>query len=176
MPYSEVISDIPLGKQRSAPLPEARVLRSGRQIPGLARDQADRKKAPTSTPINSTSTRDRAAMTCGADPERQADFHQPPRKQVRRNETPPTGPNTDSDAGSQPAEVHEPLRNASFPASPLPQASGPPAMSAQDLVMMLREAARRVQKEPSGDQAAAPPQSTSTSPAPVSAEDLTIGL
>ena len=176
VPDSEVISDIPLGKQRSAPLPEARVLRSGRQIPGLVRDQADRKKAPTSTPINSSSKRDRAAMTGGADPERPADIRQPPRKRVRRNETPPTGPNTDSDAGSQPAEVQEPLGNASSPVSPSPEASGPPAMSAEDLVMELREAAERVQTEPSGDQAAAPPQSSSTSPPPVSAEDLTMGL
>ena len=122
VPDSEVISDIPLGKQRSAPLPEARVLRYGRQIPGLVRDQADRKKAPTSTPINSSSKRDRAAITGGADTEHPADINQPPRKRVRRNETPPTGPNTDSDAGSQPAEVQEPLCNASSPVSPLPEA------------------------------------------------------
>ena len=95
---SEVISDIPLGKQRSAPLPEARVVRSGRQIPGLVRDQADRKKAPTSTPINFASKCDRAAMTGGAGPELPAEIRQPPRKQVSRKETPPTGPNTDSDA------------------------------------------------------------------------------
>ena len=105
VPYFEVISDISLGKQRSAPLPEARVLRSGRQIPGLVRDQADRKKAPTSTSINSSSKRDRAAMTGSADRERPADIRQPLRKQVRRNDIPPTGPNTDSDAGSKPAEV-----------------------------------------------------------------------
>ena len=100
VPDSEVVSDIALGKQRSAPLPKARVLRCGRQILGLVRDQADRKKAPTSTPINSSSNGDRAAITGSADPERPADIHQPPRKRVRRNETPPTGPNTDSDAGS----------------------------------------------------------------------------
>ena len=113
VPDSEVISDIPLGKQRSAPLPEDRVLMSGRHIPGLVRDQADRKKAPTSTPINSSSKRDRAAMIGGANPEGSADIRQPLRKGVRRNETPLTGPNTDSDAGSQPAEVPEPLDNAS---------------------------------------------------------------
>ena len=105
VPDSEVISDIPLGKRRSAPLPEAPVLRSGRQIPGPVWDQADRKKAPNSTPINSSSKRDRAAMTGGEDHERPANISQPPRKRVRRNETPATGPNTDSDAGSQPAEV-----------------------------------------------------------------------
>ena len=125
VPDLEVISDIPLGKQRSAPLPQARVLRSGRQILGLVRDQTYRKKAPTSTPINSSSKRDRAAMTGGADPERPADIHQPPRKRVRRNETPLTGPNTDSDAGSQPAEVQEPLGNASSPVSPSPESFRP---------------------------------------------------
>ena len=176
MPDSEVISDIPLGKQRSAPLPEARVLRSGRQIPGLVRDQADRKKAPTSTPINSSSKRDWAAMTGGADPERLADIHQPPRKRVGKNETPLTRPNPDSDAGSHPAEVQEPPGNASSPVSPAPEASGPSAMSAENLVMELREATERVQLEPSGDQAAAPLQSSSTSPPPVSAKDLTIEL
>ena len=35
VPDSEVISDIPLGEQLSIPLPQARVLRSGRQIRGL---------------------------------------------------------------------------------------------------------------------------------------------
>ena len=49
-------------------------------------------------------------------------------------------------------------------------------MSAEDLVMELREAAEQVQTEPSGDQGAAPPLSSSTSPLPGSAEDLTIGL
>ena len=49
-------------------------------------------------------------------------------------------------------------------------------MSAEDLVMELREAAERVQTEPSGDQAAAPLQSSSTSPSPVSAVDLTMRL
>ena len=176
VPDSKVISDIPLGKQGSAPLPEARVLRSGRRIQRLVRDQADREKAPTSTPSNSSSKRDRAAMTGGADPERPGDIHQPPRKRVRRNETPPTGPNTDSDAGSQPAELQEPLGNASSPAGPAPEASGPPAMSAEDLVMELREVAERVQTEPSGHQAAAPPLSSSTSAPLVSAEDLTMGL
>ena len=73
-------------------------------------------------------------MTGGADPERPADLRQPPRKRARRNETPLTGPNTDSDAGSQPGEVQEPLGNASSPVSPSPEASGPPAMSADDLV------------------------------------------
>ena len=104
VPDSEVISDIPLGKQRSAPPPEAHVLRSGSQIPGLVRDQDDRKKAPTSTPSNSSSKRDLAAIRGGADPERRADIYQPSRKWVRRNETPPKQPNTDSDAGSQSAE------------------------------------------------------------------------
>ena len=175
-PDSQVISDIALGKQRSAPLPEARVLRSGRQIPGLVSHQPDRKKAPTSTPINSSSKSDWITMTGGADPERAADIHQPQRKRVRRNATPPTGPITESDAVSQPTEVQEALSNASSAISHSPQASGPPAMSAEDLVMELREAAERVQTEPSRDQAAAPPQSSSTSPPPVSPEDLTMEL
>ena len=115
-------------------------------------------------------------MTGGADPERAADIRQPPRKQARRNETPPTAPNTDSDIGSQPAEVQEPVGNASSPASPSPEASGPPAMSAEALVMQLREAAEQIQTEPSRDQAAAPPQSSSNSGPPVSAEDLTMEL
>ena len=149
MPDSKVISDIPLGKQRSAPLPEAHVPRSGRQIPGLVLDQADRKKAPTSTPMNSSSKRDWPAMTGGADPECLADIQQPPRERVCRNATPPTGPNTDSDAGSQPAEMQKPLGNANSPVIPLPEASGPPAISAEDLVMELREAADWVQTEPS---------------------------
>ena len=165
-----------VGKQRSVPLPDACVLRSGRQIPELVRIQADRKKAPTSTPIHSLSKRDRAAMTGGADLERLADIHQPPRKRVHRNETPLTGPNTNSDAGSQPAEVQEPLGNASSPVSPSPEASGPPAMSTEDLMMELKEATERVQTEPSGGQAAAPPPSSSTSPPPVSAKDLTMEL
>ena len=135
MPDSEVISDIPPGKQRSAPLPEACVLRSGRQILGLVRAQADRKKAPTSKQINSSSKADWAAMTGSADPERPADIDQLLRKRVRRNETPPTGVNTDSDAGSQPAQVQEPLGNASSPVSPWPEASGPPTMSFENLVM-----------------------------------------
>ena len=104
VPHSEIVSDIALGKQHSAPLPEAHVLRSGRQILGLVRDQADRKKAPTSTPINSSSKRDWAAMTSSPDAERPADICQLLRKRVHRNETPPTGLNTDSDAGSQPVE------------------------------------------------------------------------
>ena len=113
-----------------APLPEARVLRSGRQIPRLVRDQADRKKAPNSTPINSASKRDRAPKTGGVDPERSGDIRPLPRKQVRRNETPLTGPTTDSHAGSQCAEVQKPLSKASSPVSPLPEASGSSAMSA----------------------------------------------
>ena len=177
MPDTEGISDIPIGKQRSAPLPEACVLRSGKHIPGLERDQANRKKAPTSTPTNSSSKRNRAAMNGGADPERQADLRQPPRKRVRRrDETPPTGPNTNSNAGSQPAEVQEPLGNASSPVSPSPEASGPPAMSAKDLVMELREATELVKTKPSGDQAAASQQSSSTSPLPVSAENMMMEL
>ena len=115
-------------------------------------------------------------MTGGADPERPADIHQLLREGVRRNETPLTGPNTDSDARSQPAEAQEPLGNASSAVSPSLEASGPPAMSAEDLMMELTEAAERVQTEPSGDQAAAPQQSRSTSPPPVSAEDLTMKL
>ena len=115
-------------------------------------------------------------MTGGADPERPADIRQPPRKRVRRNGTPPTGQNTDSDAGNQPAEVQEPLGNASSPVSPSPEASGPRSMSAEDLLMELREAAERVQTEPSGDQAAAPPQSSCTSSPPVSAEGLDDGV
>ena len=100
VPDSELISDIPLGKQCFAPLLEAHVLRSGRQIPELVRDQADRKKVPSRTPINSSSKHDQAPMPGGANPERPADIGQPPRKGVRRNEKPPTGPNTDSHAGS----------------------------------------------------------------------------
>ena len=176
MPDKRVISEIPLGKEGPGPLPEARVLRSGREIPGLVKDHADRKKASTRTPINSSSKRDWAAMTGGTDPERPANIDQPPRKLVHRNETPPTGPNTDSDSGSQPADVQEPLINASSPLSPWPEASRPPSLSAEDLVMDVREAAEQVQTEPSGDQAVAPPQSSSTSPPPVSAEDLTIEL
>ena len=49
---SDVISDMPLRNQRSAPLAEARVLRSGRQIPVLVRDQSDRNKAPAPTSCN----------------------------------------------------------------------------------------------------------------------------
>ena len=68
------MSHVPHGKQRSAPLPEARVLRSGREIPEFARDQTDRKKAPTRTPINSSSKRDQAAMTGSVDPGAQPTF------------------------------------------------------------------------------------------------------
>ena len=180
-PESEVMSHVPRGKQRSAPLPEARVLRSGREIPEFARDQTNRKKAPTRTPINSSSKRDRAAMTGGADPERPADILQTPRKRVRWNETPPAVPNTDSDAGSQPVEVQEPLGNASSPVSPSPEASDPPVLSAEDLVMELREAAEQLQTEASREQAsreqaAPPPLSTSTSPPRVSAEDMMMEL
>ena len=49
-------------------------------------------------------------------------------------------------------------------------------MSAEDLVMELREAAERVKTKSSGDQAAAPPQSSSTSPPPVSAENMMMEL
>ena len=70
--------------------------------------------------------------------------------------------------------MQDPLRDDSSPVSPLPEASGPPAMSAKDLVMEFPEATERVQTKPSGDQAAAPPQSSSTSPPPVSAMDLTM--
>ena len=180
-PESEVMSHVPRGKQRSAPLPEARVLRSGREIPEFARDQTNRKKAPTRTPINSSSKRDRAAMTGGADPERPANILQTPRKRVRWNETPPAVPNTDSDAGSQPVEVQEPLGNASSPVSPSPEASDPPVLSAEDLVMELREAAEQLQTEASREQAsreqaAPPPLSTSTSPPRVSAEDMMMEL
>ena len=122
VPDSEVISDIPLGKKRSTSLPEACVLTSGRQKPGLVRDEADRTKAPTSTPIDSSSKHDQAGMTGGADPERPADICQPLRHRVRTNETPHTGPNTGSDTGSQPAEVQKPLGNASFLVSPSLQA------------------------------------------------------
>ena len=72
--------------------------------------------------------------------------------------------------------MQEPLANASSQVSPSPEASGPPAMSAEELMMELREDAELVQTEHSGDQAAAPPQSSSTSPPPVSAQDLTMGL
>ena len=96
-------------------------------------------------------------MTGGADPERPADIRQLQRKRVRRSKKPPTGPNTYSDAGSQPAEVQEPLGNASSPVSLSPQASGPPAVSTEDLLMELGEATEWVQMKPSRDQAAAPP-------------------
>ena len=89
---------------------------------------------------------------------------------------PPLEPNTDSFAGNQPAEVQEPLGNASFPVSPSTEASGPPAMSTEDLVIELREAAERVNTKPSGDEAAAPPQSSSTRPPPVSAENMIMEL
>ena len=113
VPDSEVISDIPLGKPRSALLPEAPVRRSGRQIPGLAREQADRKKAPSSRPINSSRKRDGAGTTGGVNPKRPAHIHQPPRKRVRRHETPPKGPNTNQDAEIQPARVQESVSDAS---------------------------------------------------------------
>ena len=147
------MSHVPRGKQSSAPLPEARVLRSGRETPKFARDQADRKKAPIRTPINSSSKRDWAARTGGADPERPADILQTPRKRVRWNETLPAGPNTDSDAESQPVEMQEPLGNASSLASPSPEASGPPVLSAEGLVMELREAAEQLEMEASREQA-----------------------
>ena len=107
------MSHVPRGKQRSAPLPEAPVLRSGREIPEFARDQTDRKNAPTRTPINSSSMRNRGAMTGGADPERPADILHTPRMRVRWKRLPPAGPNTDSDAGGQPIDVPKPLGNAS---------------------------------------------------------------
>ena len=72
--------------------------------------------------------------------------------------------------------MQELLGNTSSPVSPSPEASDPPAMSAENLVMELREATERVQMEPSGDHAAAPLQSSSTSPPPVSAVYLTIKL
>ena len=68
--------------------------------------------------------------------------------------------------------MQEPLGNASSPVRPSLEASGPPDMSARDLVIELREAAKRVQTEPSRDQAAARLQSSSTSPPPVSTEYL----
>ena len=175
------MSHVSRGKQRSAPLLEARVLRSGREIPQFARDQTNRKKAATRTPINSSSKRDLAAMTGGADPECLADILQTPRKWVCWNETPPTGPNTDSNAGSQPVEVQELLGNASSPVSLSPEASDPPVLSAEHLMMELREAAEQLQTEASREQAsreqAAPsPMSTSTSPPPVSAEDRMMEL
>ena len=148
-PESEMMSHVPRGKQRSALIPEARVLRSGREIPEFAKDQVDRKKAPIRTPINSSSKHDRAAMTGGADPERPVNLLQTPRKWVRWNETPPAGPNTDSNTGSQPVEVQEPLGNASSPDSSLPEASGPPVLSAEGLVMELREAAEQLEMEAS---------------------------
>ena len=144
-------------------------MRSGREIPEFTRDQTDSKKAITRTPINSSSKRDRAAMTGGMDPERPADILQTPRKRVCWNETAPAGPNTDSDTRSQPVEEQEPLGNASSPVSPSPEASDPPVLSAEDLVMELREAAKQLQTKASREQAsreqAAPPLlSTSTSP------------
>ena len=72
--------------------------------------------------------------------------------------------------------MEEPLGNASSPVSLSPEASGPPAMSAEDLVMELREAAERVKTQPSGDQAVASPQSSRTSPPPVSAENMMMKL
>ena len=175
------MSHVLCGKQRSALLPEARVLRSGREIPEFTRDQTDRKKPPTRTPINSSSKRDLAVMTGCADPERPADILQTPRERARWNKTPPAGPNTDSDAGSQPVEVEKPLGNTCSPVSPSPEASDPPVLSAVDLVMELREAAEQLQTEASREQAsreqaAPPPLSTSTSPPRVSAEDMMMEL
>ena len=128
-------------------------MRSGREIPEFARDQTDRTNAPTRIPINSSSKGDRAAMIDGADPERPADILQTQRKRVRWNETLPAGPNTNSDPGSQPVEVQEPLGNASSPVSPSPEASDPPVLSAEDLVTELREAAEQLQTEASREQA-----------------------
>ena len=153
------MSHVPHGKQCSAPLPKACVLRSGREIPEFARDQTDRKKAPIRTPINSSSKRDWTAMTGGADPEPPANILQTPRMRVHWNQTPPAGPNTDSDAGSQPVEVQEPLGNASLPVSPSPEASDPPVLSAEDLVMELREAQLQTEasREVASREQAAPP-------------------
>ena len=120
-------------------------------------------------------------MTGGADPEHPADILQTPRKWVRWNETPPAGPNTASDAGSQPVEVQEQVGNASSPVRPSPVASDPPVLSAEGLVMELREATEQLEMEASRElasreQAAPPPLSTSTSPPRVSAEDMMMEL
>ena len=85
------MSHVPRGKEYSAPLSEASVLRSGRDMPEFARDQADRKKVPIRTAINSSSKFGRAAMTCGSDPERPVNILQTPRKRVRWSETPQQG-------------------------------------------------------------------------------------
>ena len=109
-------------------------MRSGREIPEFARNQSDRKKVPTRTPINSSSKHNQAAMTGGADPERPAYYiPQTLRKLVRWDETPPAGPNTDSDAGSQPVEVQEQLGNPSLAVRPSPEASDPPVLSGRTL-------------------------------------------
>ena len=72
--------------------------------------------------------------------------------------------------------MQEPLENASSPVSHSPEAPGPAAISAEDLVLELREATERVQADPSGDQAPAALEASSTSPHPVLAEDLTMEL
>lgn len=164
MTHSELISDISHGKQHSAPLPEASVLSSGRIIPGVGRDLPDRPKARTSTHSNSSWKPDRAGMTGGEDPECPADIGQPLRKQGRMNETPPTGPNTDSHAGSEPPAMQQPLGDLSSLATPSPEASDHPAMSAEALMIELREDTERLKTPPSGDQATTPAQFSSTSP------------
>ena len=69
-------------------------------------------------------------------------------------------------------EVLEPLGIASSPVSPLPKASDPPLLFAEDLMMELREAAEQLPTEASREQAAPPPLSPSTSPPQVYAEDM----
>jgi len=119
-----VIPRVAQGIPHSVPLPEGRVLRSGRQISGLVRCQADRKKAPVRAPINSSSKRNRVATTEDEDSEPPADTHETPRNRVRRNGTPPTGRNTKSRAGNVAlVEVQGPLRTPSLPVSPPPSAA-----------------------------------------------------
>ena len=49
-------------------------------------------------------------------------------------------------------------------------------MSAEDLVLQLRESTEHVKAKPSGDQAAASPLSSSSSPPPASAKNMIIEL
>ena len=72
--------------------------------------------------------------------------------------------------------VQEPLGNTSSPVSPSWEASGAPAMPAEALVLELREAPEWVKTNPSGEQAAAPPLSSSTSLPPVFAKNMMMEL
>jgi len=148
-PDSEVIPRVAQGIPHSVPLPEGRVLRSSRQISGLVRYQADRKKAPVRAPINSSSKRNRAATTDDEDSEPPAETRQTPRKRVRRNGTPRTGRNTKSGAGNAAlVELQGPLRNPSSPVSPPPSAAIS-QVSTEDIVIELGRSAERLPKDAS---------------------------